>query len=237
MRSTVLITGATGSLGLQAVRQLLAAHPSLTVVGTVRNAHKSPKSPHLLRLEEVTREFPASQFLMKSVDLESLADVQSFAQDIASQVKSGQLPPISAIICNAFTWSLNGQKFSKDGYESTFQVSHLAHFSLVLRLLQSMDPETGRIVMISSEVYDPELRHPIAKLPADINHSEDLEYLIKPGPDQAGTEHDMGWRRYANSKLANVMFMQSLNQRLQRVKYSSFHLTKNYQELMSILGA
>ncbi|KAJ5569455.1 uncharacterized protein N7459_008885 [Penicillium hispanicum] len=215
MKGTVLITGATGSLGLQAVRQLLASHSSLTVVGTVRNATKSPKSPHLLRLEELSRQYPSSQLLMKSLDLDSLSDVESFARDIASQVESGQLPPISAIICNAFMWSLNGQKFSKDGFESGFQVNHLAHFSLVLRLLRSMN-QSGRVVMIGSEVYDPDHVNPISKLGANINSSENLDYLVKPGPDQPGTEHDMGWQRYANSKLANVMFMMSLNQRLQQ---------------------
>jgi hypothetical protein len=34
------------------------------------------------------------------------------------------------------------------------------HFLLVLKLLRSMDPETGRVVMLSSEVHDPE--HPNA---------------------------------------------------------------------------
>ncbi|KAJ5513395.1 hypothetical protein N7463_002947 [Penicillium fimorum] len=216
MVGTVIITGAAGSLALEAVRQLLSSHPLLTIVGTVRNATKSPQSPQLLQLEEIARQYPSSKLLIKSVDLSSILEVRAFSNEIASLVESNELPPISAIICNAFTWSLDGQQFSKDRLESTFQVNHLSHFLLVLKLLRSMDPETGRVVMLSSEVHDPEHPNPLSKLGAELPSNESLEALVKPGADEAGTEHDMGWRRYANSKLANVMFMQSLNRRLQQ---------------------
>lgn len=217
MAGTVIITGATGSLALPAVHQILSSHPGLTVVGTVRNATKSPKSPHLARLEELAHQNHSSKLLIKSMDLSSISEVRAFADNIARLVESKEIPPIIAIICNAFTWSLEGQQFSKDHMESTFQVNQLSHFLLVLKLLRSMDPETGRVVMLSSEVHDPEHTNALAKLGAELPPDENLDSLIKPGPDTAGTEHDMGWRRYANSKLANVMFMQSLNQRLQQV--------------------
>jgi NAD(P)-dependent dehydrogenase (short-subunit alcohol dehydrogenase family) len=221
MSGSIIITGATGSLAIEAVQQFLT-HPSITVVGTVRNATKSPKSAHLLRLEQIAGQYPMGKLLIKSVDLNSLSEVRAFADEIAGLVESKQLPPISAIICNAFTWSLGGQNFSNDHYESTFQVNHLAHFSLVLKILRNMDHDSGRIVMLSSEVHDPEVRIPLSKLGAELPSDENLDLLVKPGPDEAGTEHDMGWRRYANSKLANVMFMQSLNRRLQQVR-AEFH--------------
>ena len=217
MVGTVIITGATGSLALEAVQQLLSSHPSLTIVGTVRNAKKSPKSPQLLRLEELAHRYSSSKLIIKSVDLNSTLEVRAFSDEIAGLVKSNELPPISAIVCNAFTWSLDGQQFSKDRLESTFQVNHLAHFLLVLKLLRSMDPQTGRVVMLSSEVHDPEHSNALSKLGADLPSNDSLNTLVNPGADEVGTEHDMGWQRYANSKLANVMFMQSLNKRLQQV--------------------
>jgi WW domain-containing oxidoreductase len=230
MTGTVIITGATGSLAIEAVQQLLLSHPSLTIVGTVRNATKSPKSPHLVRLEEIGSQFPAGKLLIKSVDLNSISEARAFAGEIAGLVESKQLPPIIAMICNAFTWSLDGQMFSNDRLESTFQVNHLAHFLLVLKLLRSMDREAGRIVMLSSEVHDPERTSPLSKLGAKLPANDNLDVLIKPGPDEVGTEHDMGWRRYANSKLANVMFMQSLNQRLQKVRILPY---QNYKSLLT----
>jgi Short-chain dehydrogenases of various substrate specificities len=217
MVGTVIITGATGSLALEAVQQLLSSHPSLTIVGTVRNATKSPPSPQLLRLQEIANQNPSSKLLIKSVDLNSTLEVRAFSDEIAGLVESNELPPISTIICNAFTWSLDGQQFSKDRLESTFQVNHLAHFLLVLKLLRSMDPRMGRVVMLSSEVHDPEHSNALSKLGADLPSNESLDILVNPGADEVGTEHDMGWQRYANSKLANVMFMQSLNKRLQQV--------------------
>ncbi|KAJ5131286.1 uncharacterized protein N7515_007325 [Penicillium bovifimosum] len=216
MAGTVIITGATGSLALEAVHQVLSTHPSLTVIGTVRNATKTPKSPQLLRLEGLSRQNPSSNLLIKSVDLSSLSDVRAFANEIAGLVEKKELPPISAIICNAFTWSLDGQRLSKDQMENTFQVNHLSHFLLVLKLLRSMDPENGRVVLLSSVVHDPEHSNPLAKLGAELPSDDNLDSLIKPDPDAAGTEYDMGWQRYANSKLANVMFMHSLNERLQQ---------------------
>ncbi|KAF4759684.1 hypothetical protein HAV15_005383 [Penicillium sp. str.  len=204
MVGTVIITGATGSLALEAVQQLLSSHPSLTIVGT------------LLRLEELAHRYSSSKLIIKSVDLNSTLEVRAFSDEIAGLVKSNELPPISAIVCNAFTWSLDGQQFSKDRLESTFQVNHLAHFLLVLKLLRSMDPQTGRVVMLSSEVHDPEHSNALSKLGADLPSNDSLNTLVNPGADEVGTEHDMGWQRYANSKLANVMFMQSLNRRLQQ---------------------
>ncbi|KAJ5087244.1 hypothetical protein N7456_010860 [Penicillium angulare] len=216
MAGTVIITGASGSLAIATVQQLLSNYPSLTVLGTVRNVTKLPKSPPLLQLEEIASQYPPGRLIIRNLDLGSLFEVQSFAKQVAKQVESGELPSIRAIICNAFTWSLDGQRFTQDHYESTFQVNHLAHFVLVLGLLPSMNRSNGRIVMLSSEFHDPQNHNPLSALGAQLPVNDHLDELIKPHADDTGKEHDMGWRRYANSKLANVMFMESLNKRLQK---------------------
>ncbi|KAJ5765106.1 hypothetical protein N7520_004665 [Penicillium odoratum] len=216
MEGTVIITGASGSVAIEAVQQFLLSHPRLMVVGTIRNKTKASNSPHFLRLQSIEQNCHEKRLVLESLDLESLQDVRSFADRIAARVTAGELPPISAIICNAFTWSLEGgQKFSSDHYESTFQVNHLTHYLLVLKLLPSMSRQAGRIIMLSSEVHDPKHHNPLARMGASLPANGNLEELVKPSPDSLGTEYDMGWRRYANSKLANVMFMHSLNQRLQ----------------------
>ncbi|GLA67409.1 hypothetical protein AtubIFM54640_010727 [Aspergillus tubingensis] len=213
---TVIITGATGSLAIATIEHLLSNCPSLTVLGTVRNATKLPKSPSLLQLEEIASRYSPGRLITRNLDMGSLSEVQSFARDVATQVESGELPSIRAIVCNAFTWSLDGQKFTQDHYETTFHVNHLAHFVLVLGLLWSMNRENGRIVMLSSEVHDPQNHNPLSALGAQLPANDRLEELVMPRVDDPGKEHDMGWRRYANSKLANVMFMESLNKRLQK---------------------
>ncbi|KAJ5707926.1 hypothetical protein N7488_007727 [Penicillium malachiteum] len=211
MTGTVVITGASGSLAIATVKRLLSDYPSLTVLGTVRDVTKVPKSASLLRLEEIASRYPPGRFIKRNLDMGSLSAVQSFAKEVAKKVESGEMPSIRAIVCNAFTWSLDGQKFTQDHYESTFQVNHLANFVLVLELLRSMNHDYGRIVMLSSEVHDP-----LSALGAQLPVNDRLDELVKPRAGDPGKAHDMGWRRYANSKLANVMFMESLNKRLQK---------------------
>ncbi|KAJ5992037.1 Short-chain dehydrogenase/reductase SDR [Penicillium sp. IBT 35674x] len=220
MEGTVIITGVTGSMAIEAVQQLLSSHPHLIVVGTVRDANKCPNNPQFLRLDSIRQQYPERRLILENVDLNSLKNVRYFADRISGQVTAGELPSISAVICNAFTWSLErGQQFSSDHYESTFQVNHLAHYLLVLKLLPSMNRKSGRIIMLGSEIHNPEHHHnPLSRMGASLPTEGNLEELIKPGPDSPGAEHDMGWRRYANSKLANVMFIYSLNQRLQNDK-------------------
>ncbi|KAL6237475.1 hypothetical protein BDW75DRAFT_238262 [Aspergillus navahoensis] len=139
----------------------------------------------------------------------------AFAYRLAARITSKELPPISAIICNAFTWSLEaGQRFTSDGFEATFQVGHLAYYLLVLKLLGSMHTDSGRIVMLGSVTHYPEKPNPLSSLRPEI--PEDIEELVKPGPDPPHLVHDRGFQRYGTAKLANVIFMEDLNQRLRK---------------------
>lgn len=213
MAGTVLITGANGSLGLPFVNHLLTTSPSHTLIAAVRNV--SPASDkNTAHLSRIISSHPAARASIEHLDLSSLANVRSFANNVAHRVASGDLPPIAAIVCNAFTWSLNGQLATPDGFETTFQVSHLGHYLLVLKLLGSMSP-TGRVVMLGSTAHYPDRPNPLSKLVAGL--PEDIEELAKPTADKPGDEHDRGFQRYGNAKLANVMFMHDLNRRLQQV--------------------
>ena len=44
-----------------------------------------------------------------------------------------------------------------------------------------------------------------------------VEDLVHPTADAPGEEHDRGFQRYGTAKLANVMFMHELNERLANV--------------------
>ncbi|KAH6844725.1 hypothetical protein B0I37DRAFT_433293 [Chaetomium sp. MPI-CAGE-AT-0009] len=223
MAGTVIITGANGSLGLGFVRSLLTSHPEYTLIATVRNP--SPEQdPNTAQLGKLLSKHPKSQTHLEPLDLGRLADVRAFTSRIAGQIASKQLPPISAIVCNAFTWSLNGQKLTPDNYEATFQVSHLSHMLLVLALLGSMDAANGRIVLVGAEPHDPERGSPLSKLRAAI--PDDLEHLVRPPPDAPGEAYDRGFQRYGTAKLANVVFMHDLNARLLRdARLSSITVT------------
>ncbi|KAF5653583.1 short-chain alcohol dehydrogenases/reductase [Fusarium sp. NRRL 25303] len=209
MTGTIIITGANGSLALAYVSHLIKTHPSYNILATVRNA--SPSDPNTAQLSSILSSHPKS--CIEALDLSLLSNVRSFSENTAKRVASGEIPPIKAIICNAFTMSVTEQVYTPDGFERTFQVNHLSHFVLVLKLIGSMASD-GRIVMLGSDTHYTTRSHPLFKQRPGI--PEDTELLIKPKPDKKGKEYDGGFHQYGNSKLANIMFMHDLNARLEK---------------------
>ena len=87
---------------------------------------------------------------------------------------------------------------TEDGYESVFQVNYLSHFLLTLLLLDKMKKSApSRIVNVSSLAHEQK----IATL-----QLEDFK-LSK--------EKFNGFQRYAQSKLAQVVFTKELSRRLE----------------------
>lgn len=203
--------GANGSLGLGLVESLLASYPECTLVATVRNP-SAEEDANTAKLKSIITKHPSTHVVVEKLDLASLAEVWAFAENIARKVSHGEIPPISAIVCNSFAWSLRGMKSTSDGYEASFQVSHLSHFLLVLKLLGSMDTTSSRIVMLESGAHFPERENSLSKLRPGL--PADLKHLIHPLPDDLSEVHDRGFQRYGTSKLANVMFANDLNERL-----------------------
>lgn len=215
MAGTVLITGANGTLALEFVRHLLALHPQFTILATVRNPSPQ-KDPNTAKLMQLIERFPGSKVEVQQLDLASLNDVRRFADSTSRLIDLGSLPRLSAIICNAATWSLEaGQKFTSDKFEATFQVCHLSHYLLVLKLLGSMHMDSGRIVMLGSPVHYPEKANPLSAFRPEF--PTNIEQLVRPPPDRSGEAHDRGYQRYGTAKLSNVTFMHDLNRRLESV--------------------
>ncbi|KAL3471488.1 hypothetical protein BJX99DRAFT_24408 [Aspergillus californicus] len=210
MAGTVLVTGANGSLALGFVQAFLALYPEHTLIAAVRNPAPD-KDANTAKLVRLVSKYPKAKVYIEALDLGSLSGVRTFADSLSSRISSEKLPPISAIICNAFTWSLGAQKSTSDGFDATFQVSHLSHYLLVLKLLGSMDATSGRIVMLGSTAHYPH-PNPLSSLIAQI--PDDLEELVRPSPDPPSLVHDRGFQRYGTAKLANVIFANDLNNRL-----------------------
>ncbi|KAI9649299.1 hypothetical protein NHQ30_001871 [Ciborinia camelliae] len=116
-KNTVLITGASGSLAIPSVQYLLTHHPTHNVLLTIRNP--SVTDPNTRRLLEILSRYPENRYSIRTLDLSFLNSVQRFTDAIKKEIAEGKLQPLGAIICNAFTWSINrGLKFSSDGYEN-----------------------------------------------------------------------------------------------------------------------
>lgn len=73
--------------------------------------------------------------------------------------------------------------------------------------------------MLGSITHYPEKPNPLSSLRAGI--PENIEELVKPSPDPLSLVHDRGFQRYGTAKLANVIFAEDLNRRLQKVQGKS----------------
>ncbi|KAF1829180.1 short chain dehydrogenase/reductase SDR [Decorospora gaudefroyi] len=215
MAGSILITGSNGSLALPAVKYLLEAYPSFTLLLTVRD--DSPQDINTTELRRLLAHHPHASASILKLDLSSLANVHKFSDALLSEIQAGSLPRLRAIICNAMSWSLSGPaKYSKEGYELSTAINHLAHFSLCLRLLRGMDRMRGRIVFVGSAAHWPDRARLSRGFPTQI--PKELELLVHPQPDAEGEEMGRGFQRYGTSKLVAVMVMYEFNNRLRANK-------------------
>ena len=139
--------------------------------------------------QEVQGQVPGARVETAVADLASLEQVGALAADIEERFEG-----IDILINNAGGMT-NTRRESEDGYELQFAVNHLAHFLLTNKLVDSMvENAPGRIINVSSMVH--------ASGEIDFN---DLQ--MRRGYN--------GYRAYAQSKLANVLFTYELARRLE----------------------
>lgn len=213
MAGTVIITAANSSLAIPAVQHLLAKFPDYTAVLTVRDT--TDNDINTKKLRATIAKVPNARASIHQLDLAKLSAVNEFADGIAEKIQNGSLPPLASLICNAYYWNLVGEaETTVDGYEKSIQVSHLAHAALIFRLLGSFGSEGGRIVLFASDAHFPG-KNGLEKYPPTL--PDDLELLVKPGPDKPVDNLGRGFQRYANSKLAVVTWLYALNRYLEKV--------------------
>ena len=134
----------------------------------------------------------SNKVLVRIVDLASFESVRAFAKLINETEERLDILVNNAGLGAAPYW------VTKDGYESIFQVNYLSHFLLTLLLLEKIKKSApSRIVNVSSNSHA--FRNVCLKL-------EDFE-LSK--------ERFNSINRYAESKLAQVVFTRDLSQRLE----------------------
>lgn len=96
---TVVITGGNSGLGYAAAAAVLSSPngPPWHVVLAARDAGRAAAA--VGELAKVAR--TGSKVEAMALDLASLASVRSFAADLAGRLRSRQLPPLHALVCNA----------------------------------------------------------------------------------------------------------------------------------------
>jgi NAD(P)-dependent dehydrogenase (short-subunit alcohol dehydrogenase family) len=186
----IVMTGATGGIGLEAFRNL-SSDPNHSLLIGARTPLKAP--------EEVKAR---ARFV--DLDLTSLQSVQTFV----TKVLEG--PPIDALVLNAGIQCVSPQT-SADGYELTFAVNHLAHTLIAQRLAAHMAPN-GRIIFTASGTHNADEN---TGIPSP-NHAN-ATFLAFPAKDPSLDKNQMtaGRRAYSTSKLCNIMTGRSLAKALQ----------------------
>jgi NAD(P)-dependent dehydrogenase (short-subunit alcohol dehydrogenase family) len=205
---TIIVTGAAGGLGVAIAKQFTQNEYKLNAIFTVRD-HRDNRN--VKSLQDVLQNDRRCQ--IRSLDLNNLENVRTFATNLAMQVSAGEIPPITALCFNAGYISSYGQSFTNDGYEKTFQINYLANLLLAYLLLPVINRTQGRIVFITSFTHDP-----LCKQAKPLSLPKELflptEYLAKPAPDK-GNLSQAGFRRYATSKMCAMMLMHALQSRVE----------------------
>lgn len=143
-------------------------------------------------------------------DLADLVSVERFCNGLLAQGD-----PIDTLVLNAGLQYAGAPepRWSVQGFELTFAVNHLAHQSLLQRLLplllQSKDP---RLVVTASDVHDP-------KAPGgSVGRAAGLGDLagLKTGPGAAMVDGGafQAEKAYKDSKLCNVLMAREVERRL-----------------------
>jgi NAD(P)-dependent dehydrogenase (short-subunit alcohol dehydrogenase family) len=174
----VIITGATGGIGLAAARQLARLGAQLTMVGRSQE-----------RAERAAQSIGGPVDILLA-DFASLASVRHLAQEILTRY-----PEIHVLVNNAGAMYATRQ-LSEDGIELTWAVNHLAPFLLTTLLLDRLKSSApARIITTASAA------HARAHIPFDDLQAE-RSYTT------------MGFGRYGETKLANILFTRELARRL-----------------------
>lgn len=178
--SIILITGATDGIGLEAAQQLAKLGHELVL-------HERSEAKAARARDAVLEKSPAAKIHTVHADLADLAEVVRMADSLNTR-----LPRLDVLLNNAGVY-MTARKVSRDGFEITIAVNHLAHFLLTRKLLpllkKSIEP---RVVTVSSMV------HQSGRIDFDDLNSE---------------RHFDGYHAYCNSKLANALFAAELARR------------------------
>ncbi|KAJ7623768.1 hypothetical protein FB45DRAFT_114778 [Roridomyces roridus] len=196
---TILVTGANTGLGFEAAQHFARMNPG-RVIMACRSQSKGQAA--LEKLKAVTGYDRAELWIVDLADFES---VKKFAGKCEQD--GGRL---DILIANAGIVS-STYDATKDGWESSVQVNHLAPSLLIFLLLPAMfktaeeHKTVPRIVVVSSMLhYFARIEKPVVESPEIIKTIGKAEYC---------TPKAMG-ARYPLTKLLNVFFVRALNARL-----------------------
>jgi len=182
MKRTIVITGATSGIGFEILKAL--ALRGDIVIGIGRSDEKIDQCTHILKRLNVN----ADVHYMKA-DLSKLSDLKETAKKISEMLGSSGL---DVLINNAATVP-HKKTMTQDGFETQFQVNHLAVVYLTRLLLDDLKANRGIVITTTSRM------HVHARFDRNDLMAVKRYQLI---------------RSYARSKLYNILFTKEFNRRI-----------------------
>jgi len=135
-----LLTGATGGIGIEILRGLVAAGADV-VIGC-RDLERAAAV--------VARLAPAQRVrvVVRPLELAAIASVRELVR-----WAEGELPQLDVLINNAAVWSRQ-RRVTADGLELTFGVNHVAHHALAVGLLPVLRrSRAARVITVASGLH------------------------------------------------------------------------------------
>jgi NAD(P)-dependent dehydrogenase (short-subunit alcohol dehydrogenase family) len=138
---TVVITGATSGIGLEAAEALARQGAALVLIGRDRRRGEAA----LARLRAAA---PDADLTIRYADMSEMAEVRRLAADLLASVGR-----IDVLINNAGA-IFDRHALTGDGLERTFALNHMGYFLLTNLLLERLkQAPAGRIVSVASEAH------------------------------------------------------------------------------------
>jgi protochlorophyllide reductase len=206
-KSTVIITGASSGVGLQAARAL-AQTGTWHVIMACRNLPKTEQAAKTVGM-------PPQSYTILPLDLASLESVRAFVKTFRESGKS-----LDALVCNAAVYMplLKEPAYSPDGYELSVATNHLGHFllcNLLLDDLKNSGAKEPRLVILGTVTANPKELGGKIPIPAPPNLGDlkGFEAGFKAPIAMIDGKKFKPGKAYKDSKLCNVLTMRELHRR------------------------
>lgn len=206
-KSTVIITGASSGVGLEAAKSL-AKTGQWRVIMACRNLEKTKKAAQDVGISP-------DSYTIIHLDLASLDSVHQFVKDFRATGKS-----LDALVCNAAVYLplLKQPQRSADGYELSVATNHLGHFLLCNLLIEDLkqsaakDPRVVILGTVTANRKELGGKIPIPA-PPDLGDLKGLESGFKEPVAMIDGKKFKSGKAYKDSKLCNLLTMKELHRR------------------------
>ena len=188
MTTVCLVTGISAGIGKATAVAL--AQRGVHVIGVTRNAERGRAA-----VREVRDRTSTAQVDLLVADLSDLNEVRRLAEEV--RIRYAHL---DVVLHNAGVAVYGRRETTADGYERTFATNHLAPYLLTRLLIDRLEAAGGkpaRVVSVSSQVHRQVQRIPWDDLQSERSYS--------------------GVGAYNLSKLANILFIRALAERVDRL--------------------